>query len=642
MRKGEHYHPDLENPGHFGVPGESNVHAFPIDPAVLAMDREWIFLKSLGIAKPFLETLRQRAEQNDTTMEAELLADGRIDADAYYGALAKVLALPFLGEIVNGMITDRADIDTQLLSPRMVRCYLPDRAPAIAIVPSAREIAGGEASICALPRLRDRVVVTTPSALRQAVWQAGAARRVDAAANALFDSRPEMSARIVFWGSQGFLAGLAIALFLVCLALVPSITVLVLHLVLTFAYFLSIWIRGLAAHFGPWIIRPKALRPAAGLPVYTVMVALYRERGVAKQLVERLDRLNWPRSKLDIKLICEADDAETVDALQAQGLGPEYEIVIVPDMKPRTKPKALNYGFAGARGKYLAIYDAEDRPHPDQLLEAYQYFQTAADNVACLQAPLVISNARESWLSALFALEYSALFRRILPLLGEIRMPMPLGGTSNHFRTDILRETGGWDAFNVTEDADLGLRLYRLGYVAEMITRPTVEDAPTEKRVWLGQRGRWLKGWMQTWLVLMRDPRRLTAELGIVGSLVFHVMITGMLLSALGHPLIIAFLLISAWHLVHSVYATPLEQLLFVMDGINTAGSYMLFVVVGRKAMTRDERKRVGHKWIYVPLYWMMISYAGWKAVIELKTNPFFWNKTPHKPTVSSPVRSKG
>jgi cellulose synthase/poly-beta-1,6-N-acetylglucosamine synthase-like glycosyltransferase len=244
------------------------------------------------------------------------------------------------------------------------------------------------------------------------------------------------------------------------------------------------------------------------------MVALYREAAVAEQLISSLKRLDWPAVLLDIKLVCEADDHETITALNALALGPCFEIVEVPPCNPRTKPKALTYALAAARGEYLAIYDAEDRPHPQQLREAYARFQTSPAEVACLQAPLIITNAKESWISALFSLEYSGLFRGLLPMLAGSRMPLPLGGTSNHFRTETLLAVGGWDPFNVTEDADLGLRLYRLGYRADVIVRQTLEDAPTAIRVWMAQRSRWFKGWLQTWLVLMRHPRRLARQMG--------------------------------------------------------------------------------------------------------------------------------
>ena len=279
------------------------------------------------------------------------------------------------------------------------------------------------------------------------------------------------------------------------------------------------------------------------------------------------------------------------------------------------------------------IYDAEDRPHPEQLREAYGHFREAPSDVVCLQAPLIIANAPESWLSALFALEYSGLFRRLLPFLGARRQPMPLGGTSNHFRTAVLREVGAWDPYNVTEDADLGMRLYRLGYRAETLTRYTVEDAPTERSVWLGQRSRWFKGWMQTWLVSMRHPVRLMQELGPFGTMMFHVLVTGMLVAALGHPLVIVFLSMTVWKLFFVPHGTNFEIVMFVLDWFNLLLAYTVFMRLGWQAMGRNERGRIGPAWCYIPAYWLLMSLAAWRAAIELYRKPFFWNKTPHKPS---------
>ncbi|MCB1446398.1 MAG: glycosyltransferase, partial [Rhizobiaceae bacterium] len=251
----------------------------------------------------------------------------------------------------------------------------------------------------------------------------------------------------------------------------------------------------------------------------------------------------------------------------------------------------------------------------------------------CLQAPLIIANAPESWLSALFALEYSGLFRRLLPFLGARRQPMPLGGTSNHFRTAVLREVGAWDPYNVTEDADLGMRLYRLGYRAETLTRYTVEDAPTERSVWLGQRSRWFKGWMQTWLVSMRHPVRLMQELGPFGTMMFHVLVTGMLVAALGHPLVIVFLSMTVWKLFFVPHGTNFEIVMFVLDWFNLLLAYTVFMRLGWQAMGRNERGRIGPAWCYIPAYWLLMSLAAWRAAIELYRKPFFWNKTPHKPS---------
>ena len=242
-------------------------------------------------------------------------------------------------------------------------------------------------------------------------------------------------------------------------------------------------------------------------------------------------------------------------------------------------------------------------------------------------------NAGESWLAALFSLEYSGLFRRLLPFLGTRRQPMPLGGTSNHFRTEILRSVGAWDPHNVTEDADLRMRLYRLGYRAETLTRYTVEDAPTERRVWLGQRSRWFKGWMQTWLVLMRQPIHLTRELGFGGVLMFHALVTGMLVSALGHPLILVFIGVTMWDLHAATHAPPFQLFMLVLDWLNIILAYTIFVRLGWRAMGTNERARVGFRWRWVPAYWMLMSLAAWRAAIELYRKPFFWNKTPHRPS---------
>jgi cellulose synthase/poly-beta-1,6-N-acetylglucosamine synthase-like glycosyltransferase len=276
--------------------------------------------------------------------------------------------------------------------------------------------------------------------------------------------------------------------------------------------------------------------------------------------------------------------------------------------------------------------------HRHQLREAYARFLSTPPEVACLQAPLIIANASEGWLPGLFALEYSGLFRRLLPYLARRHQPMPLGGTSNHFRIDVLRKVGAWDPYNVTEDADLGMRLYRLGYRAETLTRYTVEDAPTERSVWIGQRTRWFKGWMQTWLVLMRHPIQLTAELGWRGTIMFHVLVTGMLVSALGHPLILFFIAMTMWHLASAPHAEPWEVALFVIDWFNVIFAYTVFVRLGWYAMEDSERRRVGMIWRYVPFYWMLMSLAAWKAAVELRRKPYFWNKTPHKPSAQRPI----
>ena len=436
--------------------------------------------RRLGLSKTLISTMLVRANQHGTTLESELLASGAVSEEIYYEALAEILRLPFLTRIDPSQLDDIPGADTQLVEPTAVRLRHSSRPPTTAIVPSAERLAYLTERLAHAPALRTMMAATTPSALRAALWQAGCNRRVRETVDQLFATMPEASARITLWGRQGFYTGAALMLLLALATAAPKLALILLHIVTTLLFFATFLVRLVALlakkrQEGSTLTHP----PARPRPVYSVFVALYREAAVVPQLVETLNKIEWPTARLDIKLICEADDQETLDALAAIRLGRQYEIVEVPPGRPRTKPKALSYALGAARGEYLVIYDAEDRVDPLQLEEAWRTFEAGPRDIACLQAPLVITNTRESWLSALFALEYAGLFRVLLPRLAAAGLPMPLGGTSNHFRTRVLQQVGGWDPFNVTEDADLGLRLYRLGYRCGTINRPTYEEAPS-------------------------------------------------------------------------------------------------------------------------------------------------------------------
>ncbi len=610
----------------------------PISPTVpvgLVNDARQIEIEALlrlGIGKPTIARAAKAARHNGTSIERELLANRWVDAESYYAALARALRLPFLPQLDPALINDDQALDTQLSDTRSVRLNYADKAM-IAIVPEAGRLLALAQTIEARPGLAERIIVTTPAAMRDAIWRVGAKRRVKQSIGTLFEDKARFSARIVLSGKQGFVAGAALcALVFAAFSDLPLIGIV--HLALSLIYMAAILLRisALRHRRGP---QPTP-QPTERLPVYSVFVALYKEAEVAGQLVASLKQLNWPIAKLDIKLICEADDHATIAALEKQDLGPQFEIVTVPVSHPRTKPKALNYALSAARGEFLVIYDAEDRPHPDQLRAAYATFLASRDDVACLQAPLIISNVGSSWISAAFALEYAALFRLLLPMLAKHRLPMPLGGTSNHLRVTDLKACGGWDPYNVTEDADLGLRLYRLGYRCGVIDCPTYEDAPTTRKVWLNQRTRWFKGWLQTWLVMMRAPGKLIGEMGVWPFIVFQVLIGGMLVASLTHPWMVMLILTTASYMMLGFPQTAtLDALLFLIDVANMLGSYVILLVLGRRAMLRDEKRKVGWRWVALPVYWMMISGAAWRAVFQLHFKPFFWDKTPHLPAVS-------
>src|SRR5215831_2211538 len=266
--------------------------------------------------------------------------------------------------------------------------------------------------------------------------------------------------------------------------------------------------------------------PDEELPEYSVIAPLRGEARVVGQLLSAIERLAYPRAKLDVILAVEADDTKTRAAITARKHRIRLTVVPVPPTQPATKPKALNVALELARGEFTVIYDAEDRPDPDQLRSALRAFHSGGRKLACVQARLCMDTGA-SWCARYFTAEYAGHFDIFLPRLASIGLPLPLGGSSNHFRTEILRKIGGWDPYNVTEDADLGMRLSRFGYRSDVIGSTTYEEAPADCRAWLRQRARWFKGWMQTWLVHMRQPVTLFRAVGACGFLTFQLVVGG-------------------------------------------------------------------------------------------------------------------
>lgn len=448
-----------------------------------------------------------------------------------------------------------------------------------------------------------------------------------------------MSAARLMTNWQSFVLGFALSCFIFFISTSTIVTMTAFHAFLSLLYLSSNLLKLAAALFTTPEESPSNIEATEqSLPVYTILVALYDEAPVARQLILALGRLNWPKSKLDIKLICEEDDIETIQALMAAKPGPQFEIIKVPDLPPRTKPKALQYALHGAKGDFIAIYDAEDIPNPDQLREAFSVFSRSDETLACLQAPLVISNAPKNWLTTLFGIEYSGLFRKFIPLLSYFGLPIPLGGTSNHFRRSALETVGGWDPCNVTEDADLGIRLYSKGYQTGVLKRPTLEHAPEDIDVWIKQRTRWLKGWIQTWFVFMRRPLKLIEQRKIIGFLCLQIIIAGMLIAALAHPFAYLFIAHTIFTGVkHGANAmTNVEIILFSIDVFNILGSYLIFFLAGWRAFIPLEKRDIKRRWLFMlPFYWLLMSWAGWRAITQLPTNAQKWEKTPHQPIQS-------
>jgi len=379
------------------------------------------------------------------------------------------------------------------------------------------------------------------------------------------------------------------------------------------------------------ILLSMAPRPGPPIPKtwprYTVLAALHDEADVVGQLVERLSRLNYPPDRLQGFLVLEDHDHETIAAALAAPRPDWLGVLVTPPGKPQTKPRALNFALTHATGTLLTVYDAEDAPDPDQLREAAARFaDDRGGRLACLQAPLRI-RARLTdpprFTDRQFAAEYASLFETTLPGMARLGLPFPLGGTSNHFRVDVLRAVGGWDAWNVTEDADLGFRLWSFGWSLGVMSRPTWETPPGGLAHWLPQRTRWLKGHLQTWGVHTRTPWRL----GWRGLLALVMTLGAGLVSAAIHGLTLAWM--AAAVLVSVMAGLPPETpvLALCVLVLGTASAWLSCAIGARRAGT----PYAAGDMIKAPAYWALLSIAFVHAAWRLAFDPFTWDKTPHQ-----------
>ncbi|MCB2202376.1 glycosyltransferase [bacterium] len=365
------------------------------------------------------------------------------------------------------------------------------------------------------------------------------------------------------------------------------------------------------------------------LPIYTVLVPVYKEAGVLPKLLEAIENLDYPKIKLDVKVLLEEDDIETINAFHKANPPDFIKALVVPTSQPKTKPKACNYGLIHAKGEYLVIFDAEDQPNPDQLKRVIAAFNKSPENVICMQAKLNYFNRQQNALTQLFSSEYSMWFDLFLPGLDAHNVPIPLGGTSNHFKTYALLEAGAWDPHNMTEDADLGIRLYKLGYRTKIVDSTTYEEANSDVNNWIRQRSRWVKGHIQTWLVHMRHPFKLIRDIGLRAFFSFQMVIGGNIFTLIVNPLY--WFLTVAWFLFRMDFIAQ-----FFPGPIYFMGAFSLFF--GNFAFTyMNTAGAIGRKYydmvkvtLLSPLYWVLMSIAGWRGFIQLITKPHYWEKTVH------------
>lgn len=485
------------------------------------------------------------------------------------------------------------------------------------------------------PHLRNVLCLVPEPALRDYLAMVAAPALIDAARQNLARRWPYATAQLELTKSVriGFVGALLSLVGMVLVA--PHFAQFLLLPVVVTLLLVPAAIR-LAAVFEP--VRPaRALHrpPDEELPVYSVLIPLRNEAAMVPQLFEAMQALDYPAGRLDIKFVVETRSAETIAAVRARLGDPRFSLVPVPDAAPRTKPKALDFALPLCRGDFVVVFDAEDIPDPDQLWKAAVRFRDERELV-CLQAHLVIDNGRHNWLAAQFAGEYAGLFTVLLPALACWQFPMPLGGTSNHFRVRALRELGGWDAFNVTEDADLGIRLARRRLRVDVLASHTKEAAPTRFLPWFGQRTRWMKGWMQTFIVHNRSPAQLLGEMGLPAFLTFEALVLGMIIAPVLHCAFLLTVLVR-FCLGAGLFDTSVWTLFYMVILCLGYGSAVATGVLGLK------RLRTGHlaaSQLWLPAYWLLIGLATIGAARELVLRPFHWFKSPHQPVAPGPAGS--
>ncbi len=597
-----------------------------------------LLLQSGLVSPENLAFARQVKERTGAHIDQVLISQGLLDSESLLLVEAQswgihpidLAAVKFDDELVrrlsgqtylaeNWLPIRRNDAGTVFVAT--ARGVAPDRVARI------REMLGGA---------HVQMVATTSWDIKNACLRLFRSEIADEAANELWRQNPAMSARITFSRGQKIL-GAGLGLLLLVLAVVWPVETAIGALTATSVVFLAgtsfkfiVAMRGARYDVVERIARAEVnALVERDLPRYTVLVPVFHEANIVGQLIRNLGGLEYPTEKLEVLILIEEEDHETRDAVLVSNPPPHFRIVTIPKGQPQTKPRACNVGLYFATGEFLVIYDAEDTPDPDQLKKAVVAFRRGGDETVCVQASLSYFNDRENALTRMFTLEYSYWFDYMLAGLDLGDLPIPLGGTSNHFRTAALIELGGWDPYNVTEDADLGIRASALGYRVGVINSTTMEEANNSIPNFIRQRSRWIKGYMQTTLVHARQPIALVRQIGLRRFVSFVLLIAGTPATFLG---VIPFYVITALTIALPVNALaqlfPIWLLWLTLLNFVVGNVIMIYL-----SMMGPYKRGTFHLILWAllnPLYWLLHSIAAYKGLWQLITKPHYWEKTEH------------
>lgn len=551
------------------------------------------------------------------------------DPEHPYRHAAQLLGVRYVPDIAAHIapLGEIADVD-HMAGLRSIRGSLEGRET-LFVAPKFGQLALLHAHISGHSEMAERICIISPATLRDGIARTNHA--------ILFSSSIQRLARRFPYGSAhldlsmaarvGFVAVLALVTVgpVLDIPLVQPVVVALVSLILITPSLFRIWAALTYSRNRP--LSSDTLLEDEDLPVYSVLIPLRDEAHMVQQMAKATRALDYPAEKLDIVFVVESESPKTIAAVEALLADARFSLVVVPKCPPYTKPKALNFVLPLARGEHIVVYDAEDVPDPGQLRLAASLF--AEDfQLECLQAELLISKSSRGFLAHMFTAEYAGLFGVLLPAIARAGLPTPLGGTSNHFRTQTLRRIGAWDAFNVTEDADLGIRMARLGLKIENFASATWEEAPETASDWIKQRSRWMKGWIQTLLVHSRRPHKLLADLSWRNLFAFYAFVGGMVVSTAIHALF----------LVATLIVLAIQLSLLGAPSLATLSSFLTLIVgyigAGAIAVIGLERLRRGGAWLAViglPLYWLFAWCALLMALYDLLKRPYHWQKTSHR-----------
>ena len=584
-----------------------------------ALERD--VLLQCNCSDALIDFAKSRCSAEDKCVSSYLIDQGFLDASVFYWGISGKMNIRYAAD---GSLSAIAPISNKL-KPFETEgiLFVPaldlNQKVVFAAAPLGHQLEAFERALGYFDEATSKIVVVTPEYQK-------ALTVTTASSNALAQDDLSMSAVHRFMPSQRKLLTVSPIFFLGTIGFAFDVFYWALFILLTLSLG-AIGLLRIASFFTYSDKQDFAVPELENWPHYTVLVPLYKESAICRQLVDALDALDYPKEALDVIFLVEQDDELTQKNLRKL-LRKSMRMIILPPGKPQTKPRALSVGLAATKGEFVTVFDAEDRPEPQQLKKAICQFALEGHDVACLQAALSIDHAKDGWLVRQFAFEYAALFDVFLPFLSRKNLLLPLGGTSNHFRVSALRKVGGWDPFNVTEDADLAVRFARQGFRTRTLNSSTYEEAPLTLKAWLHQRTRWHKGWIQTLAVHLRSPRLTYKQLGAKNF---------------------ALLLLTFFGGMLCLWAAPLTALMFakVLWGVHQSGLqafdafsiYALFcflfglggtvVTVLQGCAKRGFRPR-GWEVASIPLYWVLGCIASYKALFEFIVKPHYWRKTEH------------